>query len=115
MKRTLRYLAEVMVVLVCLSQGHAIAQTVRIPAVVNGVHSIGMTVSDMDRALAFYTGILSFEKSSDVEVSGEPFERLYGVFGLRMRVVTLRLGEEILELTEFLTPQGRPMPTDSRA
>jgi catechol 2,3-dioxygenase-like lactoylglutathione lyase family enzyme len=104
-----------MVILVCLSQGHAIAQTVRIPAVVNGVHSIGMTVSDMDRALAFYTGILSFEKTSDAEVSGEPFERLYGVFGLRIRVVTLRLGEEILELTEFLTPHGRPMPADSRA
>jgi catechol 2,3-dioxygenase-like lactoylglutathione lyase family enzyme len=31
-----------------------------------------------------------------------------------MRVVTLRLGEELLELTEFLVPRGRPVPRDSK-
>jgi catechol 2,3-dioxygenase-like lactoylglutathione lyase family enzyme len=32
-----------------------------------------------------------------------------------MRVVRLRLGEETLELTEYLTPRGRPLPADSRS
>ena len=33
-----------------------------------------------------------------------------GVFGLRMRIARLRLGDEYLELTEFLAPRGRPRP-----
>jgi catechol 2,3-dioxygenase-like lactoylglutathione lyase family enzyme len=74
-----------------------------------------MVVSDMDRAIDFYSQVLTFEKASDVEVYGTDFERLEGLFGVRMRVVRMRLGDETLELTEFLTPQGRPIPVDSRS
>ena len=38
-----------------------------------------------------------------------------GVFGQRMQVVRMKLGGEIIELTEYLTPRGRPMPVDSRS
>jgi len=79
------------------------------------VDSVGMTVADMDRAVAFYTRVLTFEKVSDVEVTGEPFEKLEGVFGARMRIVRLRLGDEFVELTEYLAPKGRPFPADSRS
>ncbi|HEY2961341.1 MAG TPA: VOC family protein [Pyrinomonadaceae bacterium] len=82
---------------------------------VEQVGAIGMTVSDMDAAIDFYSRILSFEKLSDVEVSGEDYERLQGVFGLRMRVVRMRLGDELIELTEYLAPKGRPVPVDSRS
>ena len=74
-----------------------------------------MIVSDMDQSVAFYSQVLTFEKISDVEVYGTEYEHLEGLFGVRMRVVRMRLGEEILELTQFLTPQGRPIPIDSRA
>ena len=53
--------------------------------VVEQVGAIGMTVSDMDASVDFYSRVLSFEKVSDVEVTGEDYERLQGVFGLRMR------------------------------
>jgi len=79
------------------------------------VHSVGMTVSDMDRAVTFYTSVLTFEKVADVELEGREYELLTGVFGARSRVVRLRLGNEILELTEFLAPRGRPFPSDMRA
>lgn len=82
---------------------------------VTEVVSVGMTVADMDRSVAFYANVLSFEKVSDVEVSGEDYERLQGVFGVRMRVVRLRLGKESIELTEYLAPRGRPLPVDSRS
>jgi catechol 2,3-dioxygenase-like lactoylglutathione lyase family enzyme len=82
---------------------------------VESVAAVGMTVSDMDRAVEFYTKVLTFEKVSDEEVAGEDYEQLEGVFGLRMRVVRLRLGEEALELTEYLAPKGRPVPADSRS
>jgi len=82
---------------------------------VEQVGAIGMTVSDMDASIDFYSRVLSFEKLSDVEVTGEDYERLEGVFGLRMRVVRMRLGDELIELTEYLAPKGRPVPVDSRS
>ncbi|MDQ3810957.1 MAG: VOC family protein, partial [Chloroflexota bacterium] len=79
------------------------------------VVAVGMTVSDMDRAVEFYSTVLGLEKVSETEVAGPEFEHLEGVFGLRMRVVRMRLGEELLELTEYLAPRGRPIPVDSRS
>src|SRR5205809_3396766 len=92
---------------------HALAQ--QNPALVGGVDAIGITVSDMDRAVDFYSKVLTFEKISDAEVAGENYEHLEGIFGLRMRVVRMRLGDESIELTEYLTPKGRPIPVDSRS
>jgi catechol 2,3-dioxygenase-like lactoylglutathione lyase family enzyme len=84
-------------------------------AAVDAVESVGMTVHDMDRSVAFYTEVLAFTKISDQEVTGGEFERLQGVFGARARVVRLRLGDEVIELTEYLAPRGRPIPIDSRS
>jgi len=79
------------------------------------VDSVGFTVSDMDRSVAFFTQVLPFEKVSDKEVWGDDFEHLSGVFGARVRIVGLKLGSETIELTEYLTPRGRPIPVDSRS
>src|ERR1041384_6822689 len=68
-------------------------------AIVSAVDSVGLTVSDMDRSVEFFTKVLSFETVSDREVFGREVEQLQGVFGLRMRVVRLRLGDEFIELT----------------
>jgi len=92
----------------------ALAQQSPAP-LVQAVDSIGITVSDMDRSVEFYSKVLTFEKVSDVEVWGDEYEHLQGVFGLRMRVVRMRLGSELIELTEYLAPKGRPIPVDSRS
>lgn len=81
--------------------------------VVASVDSIGITVNDLDRAVDFYTSVLGFDRVTESEVAGENYERLYGVFGLRLRTATLRLGDERIELMEFLAPRGRPIPADS--
>jgi catechol 2,3-dioxygenase-like lactoylglutathione lyase family enzyme len=99
--------------LIALLFGAVFAQAAA--ALVNSVDAIEITVSDMDRAVDFYSKVLTFEKVSDTEVAGEPYEQLEGVFGLRMRVVKMRLGDEFIELTEFLAPKGRPIPIDSRS
>ena len=78
------------------------------------VESIGMTVSDIDRAVEFYSA-LTFQKISDVEVLGDEFEHLEGVFGARMRIVRMQLGNEYLDLTQYLAPPGHPVPVDSRS
>ena len=82
---------------------------------VEGLEAIGITVSDMDRAVDFYSKVLTFEKVRDIETAGENYEHLEGVFGLRMRVVRMKLGDEFIELTEYLAPKGRPIPADSRS
>ena len=79
------------------------------------VAAVGMTVSNMERAVAFFADVLTFEKVSDLEVAGGPHEQLAGVFGMRARVVRMRLGAEQIELTEYLAPRGRPIPVDSRS
>jgi catechol 2,3-dioxygenase-like lactoylglutathione lyase family enzyme len=90
------------------------AQPQAAPAV-QAVGAIGMTVGDLERSVAFYTTVLGFERLGEVEVTGPAHERLQGVFGLRTRTARLRLGEEILELTEYLAPRGRPFPADTRS
>src|SRR6266568_259229 len=78
------------------------------------VDGVGVTVSDMDRAVAFYSA-LTFQKISDREVLGEEFEHLEGVFGARMRIVRMQLGDEHIDLIEYLAPRGRPIPVDSHS
>jgi catechol 2,3-dioxygenase-like lactoylglutathione lyase family enzyme len=82
---------------------------------VQGVDSIGLTVLDLDRSVEFYSTVLRFEKVSESETDGESYEHLTGVFGVRIRTARLRLGEEFIELTEFLAPRGRPAPADARS
>ncbi len=86
-----------------------------VTADVQAVAMMGFTVSDMDRSVEFYTRVLDFEKLSDNELTGPEYEQLEGVFGARIRFVRLRLGDEYLQLTEYLAPRGRPAPVDSRS
>jgi catechol 2,3-dioxygenase-like lactoylglutathione lyase family enzyme len=76
---------------------------------------VGLTVSDMDRSVDFYTSVLDFRKVSEVERAGPELETLDSVFGARVRVVRLQLGDEMLQLSQFLAPRGRPAPVDSRS
>jgi catechol 2,3-dioxygenase-like lactoylglutathione lyase family enzyme len=80
----------------------------------NAVISVCIPVADMDRSIDFYTTVLSCQKISDSIVTGVNLD-CYGLTDLRMRVVKLQLGEESIELTEFLTPKGMKIPADSRS
>ena len=79
------------------------------------VEAVGMTVRDLDRSVRFFTETLDFELVSETEASGDEYEHLVGVFGARTRIARLRLGQEVLELTDFTTPEGRSLPADSRS
>ena len=83
--------------------------------VITAIKFVGMTVSDMERSLDFYTTVLFFNKISDREDAGIECDRFYGLSDVRVRIAKLQLGDETIELTEFLNPKGRPIPTDSRS
>src|SRR5439155_15033068 len=79
------------------------------------VGAIALTVSDMDRSVAFYTSVLEFRQVADTVVTGDGYGRLEGVPGSRVRVVRLQLGDETLQLMAWLHPTGRPAPTGAHS
>jgi catechol 2,3-dioxygenase-like lactoylglutathione lyase family enzyme len=87
----------------------------RAEPVVQSVDSVSIPVLDADRAVDFYSRVLNFRKISDREVAGDAYEHLFGLFGLRMRIVRMQLGDESIELMQFLTPHGRSLPQDFRS
>jgi catechol 2,3-dioxygenase-like lactoylglutathione lyase family enzyme len=69
----------------------------------------------MERSVKFYTEVLGFNKVSDVEYNGESVEKLEGIFGINIRVVRLQLGDEFIDLTDYLTTGGRSIPEDAKS
>src|SRR4030095_1932636 len=84
-------------------------------AQVRRVEAVGITVTEMNRAVKFYSEVLGFKKIDDVELFGSEYEHLEGIFGLRMRVVRMQLGDEFIELTDYLTAGGRRIPEDAKS
>ncbi len=51
----------------------------------SSIKYIGMTVSNIEQSIKFYVEVLSFQKIKEVEVWVEDWEKLQGIFGLRMQ------------------------------
>jgi catechol 2,3-dioxygenase-like lactoylglutathione lyase family enzyme len=86
----------------------------RLAGDVQRVKMIGFTVANVEREADFYTKVLQFEKIADFRVVGSEYSQLEGVFNANMRIVHLRLGEQIVELTQYIAPAtGRPIPVPS--
>jgi catechol 2,3-dioxygenase-like lactoylglutathione lyase family enzyme len=115
MRAARRHLAICLAIVVAAVGGVSSRNDTRPHLSVAAVEAVGMTVSNMDRSVAFFADVLTFRKVSDVEVSGTEYDRLHGVFASRLRIVRMSLGDEQIELTEYLTPRGRPVPADSRS
>ncbi|NJN64716.1 MAG: glyoxalase [Acidobacteria bacterium] len=84
-------------------------------AQVRAVGPIAITVGDADAVIPFYRDVLDFQVEGETEIAGDAAENVLGVFGTRARVVHLRLGNERLDLVDFLAPEGRPLPADARS
>jgi catechol 2,3-dioxygenase-like lactoylglutathione lyase family enzyme len=74
-----------------------------------GVHHTGITVSDLDRSVAFYEQ-LGFDVVERMEEEGDEVERGVGVPGARLRVAMLEGPNSRLELIEYLEPSNGPAP-----
>jgi len=85
-----------------------------LPGEVQRVKTIGFTVANVDSEADFFTRVLHFEKIADFRVVGRVYDKMEGVFNANMRIVYLRLGEQLVELTEYVSPPtGRPIPVPS--
>ena len=88
---------------------------IAVQAQVKKVDAVGITVSEMNRSVKFYSEVLGFKKVSDMELYGTDYEKLQGIFGLRMRIVRMQLGDEFIELIDYLTSGGRSIPEDAKS
>jgi catechol 2,3-dioxygenase-like lactoylglutathione lyase family enzyme len=79
------------------------------------IRAIGITVSDADRSKEFYTQALRFQLVSDITITGPEYSQLVGVPDATIRIVTLQLGNEYIELMQYLNLQGKPIPADSQS
>src|SRR5271157_1247732 len=106
--------AGTLALLVVATSGHAGYARDRLPGDVERVKMIGFTVVDVERETNFFVRVLQFEKVSDFRVVGSEYDKMEGVFNANMRIVYLRLGDQIVELTQYVSPPtGRPIPVPS--
>jgi catechol 2,3-dioxygenase-like lactoylglutathione lyase family enzyme len=92
-----------------------VALTLAAQARVREVGVIGLTVGDLAGELTFYTNTLPFELVSVYEVDGKEQDTLLGLSEVKLRVATLKLGDERIRLTEHAGRKGSPIPADSRS
>src|SRR5947208_7479272 len=82
------------------------ALTLSAQAGVREVGEIGLTVGDLDRELMFYTNTLQFELVSISEASAREQGALLGLSDVKLRVASLKLGDERITLTEHVVNKG---------
>lgn len=73
---------------------------------------VSRTVSDLDRAVAFYRDALDFSVIDETTWDDAAWGDLMGIADARGRCAMLQLGEQELELVAF-DPPGNPYPLDS--
>ena len=68
----------------------------------------GITVSNLERSLAFWRDVLGFEFSHTAHQTGELAEEITGVKGAEIKLVVLTApGGRKIELLEYLAPSDR--------
>ena len=82
---------------------------------VSRIDHVGVTVSDMDRALAFYRDLLGLRVIADATVAGPEVAELLGLeVPVQLRIADLDSGDgRIVELLQYLQPRGRRIAYES--
>jgi catechol 2,3-dioxygenase-like lactoylglutathione lyase family enzyme len=79
------------------------------------IKNITLTVGDLDRAIAFYESALGFRTVARRLIADRDEDYARGVFAARIESATLSLGDETIELEQYLAPPGAPIAVDSRS
>src|SRR5437868_7417697 len=75
----------------------------------------GITVSNLERSLAFWRDVLGFEFSHSAHQTGERVEQITGVKGAELKLAVVRApGGHKIELLEYVAPPDRKKDVDLR-
>jgi catechol 2,3-dioxygenase-like lactoylglutathione lyase family enzyme len=75
--------------------------------VIQGLHHVGVSVANLERAIGFYRGVLGMEVVHRGIFGGELYELVLGLKDVAGKVATLRLGTLEIEVFEFDSPRPR--------
>jgi catechol 2,3-dioxygenase-like lactoylglutathione lyase family enzyme len=83
---------------------------------IRALYHTGFVVSDLERSVAFYTGVLGMRlERPPTELSGEWISNVVGYPGTRLRSAFVGIGDgHSIELIQYLSPAGprTPHPPD---
>jgi catechol 2,3-dioxygenase-like lactoylglutathione lyase family enzyme len=71
------------------------------------VGAICITVKSLAPSLKFYTEVLQFKHIGTEDFHGENYEQLFAKFGIHYKIAHLQLGDEYVDLIDYLTGGGR--------
>ena len=74
---------------------------------ITATNHTGLTVSDIDRSLAFFRDVLGFEVTAKTHHSGRMTEQITGVPDAEMEIAFVELPGHRIELLQYLQPDGR--------
>jgi len=75
---------------------------------ITAVDHTGITVSSLERSLAFWRDVLGFELSHTAHQTGEMATEIIGVEGAELKLAVVKTpGGHKIELLEYLAPQNR--------
>jgi len=81
---------------------------------VSRIDHIGITVSDVDRALSFYRDVLGLRVIADGTVTEPEVAELLGLDSVQLRIADLDSGDgRIVELIQYVQPKGRRIAYES--
>lgn len=82
------------------------------PSIVAVAHT-GITVSNLERSIAFYRDVLGFAVKTRIECEGDIYQTITGVPGAAMRIAYVEAPGHTLELLEYTSPAAKE-PVRSR-
>ena len=84
---------------------------------IRGIDHLNIVVTDIERSVQFYTGLLGFRQTAEVHLEGDWIGRIVGLEGVKARAVFIEppVGGPRIELLQYTTPTGAALPENSRA
>ncbi len=73
--------------------------------------SLTLSVPDLGQAEKYFIGLLGMQKT-DIALHTPDMEELWGLSGAQRKTTLLWCDDFLLELVEYLSPQGKPKPPD---
>jgi len=76
-----------------------------------GIEHVGLSVSDIDRSIAFYCGLLGLKLARRLEFpSDSRIGEINGMPSSAAKIAHLESEKAMLELFEYVRPRGEPIP-----
>ena len=75
---------------------------------------VGLGVSNMERSLEFYRDYLGMEVLMELNIADDRIGKVIGIKDAACQIAHLQLGDAVLELFEYSSPEGKNIANNTR-